>query len=216
MKVINRETESQQIVREEERNKREAYQGKADAAKENAIPTIKIVLDWRLHQEYQKYLDSKRIMEWQHGSVKLKKDYLKQAIDNRTKLNNIIVELYDEPAALIKNIVEIETDYATIDTLKQEANVLGLSFDVYIRGIFYTTAYEVNQQADREEAEWKAYVEESTPFRIGESFISQKLKRKLESSKYNHPDGSNGLYGIPESIYTDMLIELANEHFGLK
>ena len=147
-----------------------------------------------------------------HEEIKIRNNFLKYAIENRDKLNQIIIEDYKPGVERCHNRVEIETDENTIEALNKEARKLGLDLYQYIRGIFYTTAYEVNQEREKIWKENEERSKEATPFYIGESYISQKLKRNLES-KYGKP--KNTLFGVNPSVYTDMLVKVAEEYFNI-
>lgn len=212
MKVINKksEREKEQEALEIERIKN--HRAASKLREESIIPTIKIVLDWRLSGEYEKYMENKVIFAGQ--KLDLRNHYFRYAINNRKKLKNIIVEGYERPMGTHFNTVEFETDNATIEALNSESSQLGISIDEYVRGIFYTTAYEVNQARKRTKEEHDAYMKEHTPYDIGGSHISQELKRKLES-KYGKPE-NNFMFGVPADAYTNMLIDLAEEYFKIK
>lgn len=213
MKIIDNKTQRELEIKRNEAARREKEEAEAKAKKERIIPTIKIILDWRLAAEYEKYIRSKEIIVWPHDGNGPKKNYFKYAIENRANLKEIVIEGYDYPRETLFNSLEIESDTATIEALKAEAIKLNLGYDEYVRGIFYTTAYVVNQEKAKKEAEHDAYVKEHTPFRVGEGFISQELKRCLEK-KFGNPV-TNTMFGVSESIYTELLIKLANEYFGI-
>lgn len=214
MRIINKVNESKKIKEEQDNKQREQYQAKVKAQKESIIPTIKIIPDWRLMGEYNKYIKYKKIIVFAGLIKETERNYFKYAIRNREKLSSLIVEDYERPMETHFNTVEIETDNATVEQLSREASKLNLTFDEYVRGIFYTTAYEANQISDQKQADFEAYVKENTPYQIGGSHISQELKRKLDG-KYGTPT-NNGLFGLSMDTYTNMLIDLANEYFGLK
>lgn len=212
MKVINRksEREKEKEALENERRKQERAADKLRV--ESIIPRIKIVLDWRLNGEYDKYMENKVVFAGQR--LDLRNDYFRHAINNRKNLKNIIVEGYERPIETDFNIVEFETDNTTIEALQGEASELRISIDEYVRGIFYTTAYEVNEDKKKRKEEHEAYVKEHELYDIGGSYISQELKRKLES-KYGKPE-SIFMFGVPADAYTNMLIDLAKEYFEIE
>lgn len=212
MKVINKksEREKEKQILENERRKQEQVSKKLK--EEKIIPRINIVLDWRLSGEYEKYMENKVVFAGQ--KLDLRNEYFRQAINNRKNLKNIIVEGYERPMETYHNIAEFETDSSTVEALQSEANQLGMSLDEYVRGIFYTTAYEVNQERKKRKEEHEAYMKEHTPYDIGGSHISQELKRKLDS-KYGKPESAWG-FGVPADAYTNMLIDLAEEYFEIK
>ncbi|NRT74432.1 hypothetical protein [Clostridium beijerinckii] len=212
MKVINKksEREKEKEALENERRKKEKVAKELKA--KSIVPKIKIVLDWRLRGEYDKYMENKVIFA--HEELSLRNNYFKHAINNRKKLKNIITEEYERPIETHFNVAEFETDNSTIEALQGEASELRMSLDEYVRGIFYTTAYEVNQARKRTNEEHEAYMKEHTPYDIGGSHINQELKRKLDS-KYGKPESAWG-FGVPADAYTNMLIDLAKEYFGIE
>lgn len=212
MKVINKksEREKEQEALEIERIKN--HRAASKLREESIIPRINIVLDWRLSGEYEKYMENKIVFAGQ--MLDLRNEYFRQAINNRKNLKNIIVEGYERPIKTDSNTAEFETDDSTIEALQSEANQLGMSLDEYVRGIFYTTAYEVNEERKKRKEDYEAYAKEHTPYDIGSSHISQELKRKLDS-KYGEPK-SIFAFGVPADAYTNMLIDLAEEYFKIK
>jgi hypothetical protein len=212
MKVINKKSEREKENEALELERRKKEQTAKKLQEESIIPKIKIVLDWRLIGEYDKYMENKVVFAGQR--LDLRNDYFKQAINNRKNLKHIIVERYERPLETDFNVAEFETDNTTIEALKGESNELRISIDEYVRGIFYTTAYEVNQEKKKRNEEAEAYAKEHTPYDIGKSYISQELKRKLEN-KYGKPE-SNFMFSVPADAYTNMLIDLAEEYFKIK
>lgn len=212
MKVINKKSQREKEKEALENERRKNEQAAKELREKSIIPKIKIILDWRLSGEYDKYRKNEVIFE--HQIVDLRNDYFRHAINNRKNLKQIIVEGYERPMETYRNTAEFETDNSTIQILQDEASKLGMSLDEYVRGIFYTTAYEVNQAREQAAAEHEAYMKEHTPYTIESSSISQELKRKLEN-KYGKPE-LNSLFGINTSVYTNMLIDLAEEYFEIK
>ena len=212
MKVINKKSEREKEAAALETERIKKYQAANKLREDSIIPTINIVLDWRLNGEYDKYMENEVVFAGQR--LDLRNEYFRQAINNRKNLKNIIVEGYERPIKTDSNTAEFETDNSTIEVLQSEANQLGMSLDEYVRGIFYTTAYEVNQERKKKKEEHEAYMKEHTPYDIGGSHISQELKRKLES-KYGKPE-NNFMFGVPADAYTNMLIDLAEEYFKIK
>ena len=139
-----------------------------------------------------------------------KENFIKYAIKNREQLNELYVEPFEYIAHGNVRSIEVEYDKDTIDMLDKEARKEGLGFNEYVTSIVYTTAFNINQERERVRAIADADAAERTPFMISEGYISQELKRKLES-KYGEPKGIL----IPNDIYTNMLIDIANEYFGI-
>ncbi|RII32130.1 hypothetical protein D2A34_24740 [Clostridium chromiireducens] len=212
MKVINKKTEREKEAAALEVERIKKYQAANKLREESIIPKIKIVLDWRLSGEYDRYMENKVVFAGQ--VLELRNGYFRNAINNRKKLKNIIVEGYERTIETDCNVAEFETDNSTVEALQGEANQLGMSLDEYVRGIFYTTAYEVNQERKKKKEDHEAYMKEHTPYNIGASHISQELKRKLDS-KYGEPK-SIFAFGVPADAYTNMLIDLAEEYFEIK
>lgn len=212
MKVINKKSEREKEKEALELGRRKKEQAAKKLKEESIIPTIKIILDWRLIGEYNKYMENKVVFA--HEELSLRNDYFRYAINNRKNLENVIIEGYERPMETHFNTAEFETDNSIIEALQSEASQLGMSLDEYVRGIFYTTAYEVNQDKEKVKKEHEAYVKEHTPYDIGSSSISQELKRKLDS-KYGKPENVLG-FGVSADAYTKMLIDLAKEYFGIE
>lgn len=212
MKVINRKSEREKEKEALEIERRKKEQAAKELKAKSIVPTIKIILDWRLSGEYDKYMKNEVIFA--HQAIDLRNDYFRHAINNRKNLKHIIVEGYERPMETHFNVAEFETDNSTVEILQGEASELRMSLDEYVRGIFYTTACEVNEEKKKRKEEYEAYVKEHELYDIGKSYISQELKRKLDE-KYGKPE-SLFMFGVPADTYTNMLIDLAKEYFGIE
>ncbi|MFT8343747.1 MAG: hypothetical protein ABF652_20250 [Clostridium beijerinckii] len=175
------------------------------------VPEIIFVSDWRIEQEYEKAVNTGILFPHQVDLAKT--TFLKQALENRDKLKELVIEEY-EPNRQYPKYVSMETTKEYIQTLQDEARKAGIEYDQYIRAIYYTTALEINNSKAKLAEEFKVRQEESKTFEIkGE--IDQELRRKLES-KYGQPIYSNTLFYTCTYGYTDMLIDLAKEYFGIE
>jgi hypothetical protein len=207
MEIINKKAE-----REYERTKEmEAANNKRKEieAARIPIPTISFATDWRVMQEYNEAVNAS--MLFSHEVSSAEKNFLKMAIRNRSQLKSLVVDEYDGDPYNQK-IIEIESDEGTISELKGEASKLKLSTKEYIRSIFYTTALKINTRKHEEELERKRRVEANKHFLIGRAYINRELKEKLEE-RFGEP--KKNILGRRRNIYAEMLISLANEHFGL-
>lgn len=211
MRVINKRNE-----REEEKKswlqKIQQIREEAERAREAAIvPEIKVFTDWRIEQEYNNAMSNYVIFA--HQVEEVRSNFLKDAIDNRSNLKELVLEAY-EPDEYNPTIITIEVDNEIIDTLKKEARRLSIGYDEYIRAIFYTTAFEKNKKKQEAKVKQSEKEKEAWLFEFN-GHINQQLRRKLEEKygKQQHfsiPGFSAISYG-----YGDMLIDLANEYFGI-
>jgi hypothetical protein len=171
--------------------------------------TLTIPNDWRIVGQVKPL--TKAI--WWKDEMNNRISFLMYAINHRNELQEVIVEPFElpkKPGTNNYNYIEVEYDKDTNDQLCREANKLGLTKIEYVMAILYTTALKINKERQAEIERQRAEAAEVTPLRIGSSFISQRLKRQLEA-KYGKPSG----FIIPNDTYTNMLIDLANEYFGL-
>lgn len=212
MKVINRKSEREKERIKSEKNSpaailsRENNKRKQEELERNAR-IARVVLDWRVSGQLNPI--TKAI--WAQDTKQNREKFLKTAIKNRGQLKELYVEPF-EYNALEK--IEVEYDKDTIEMLEQEATSNGLTLNEYVTSIVYTTAFNINQEREKARLKAEAEEKERTPYTIGSSSISQELKRKLDA-KYGKPE-MNTWFGLSESAYTDMLIDLAEEYFDIK
>lgn len=212
MKVINKKAEREkEHIESEKKSPAAILSKKADKARkqeeEKKACTVRVVLDWRVYGQ----LDPITKGIWEIETTRNRENFLKTAIENRKQLKELYVEPFDYIVGGNIRTIEVEYDKDTIDTLNKEAQKEGLGFNEYVTSIVYTTAFNINQERERVRAIADADTAERTPFMISEGYISQELKRKLES-KYGEPAGMI----ITNDIYTNMLIDLAKEYFGIE
>lgn len=210
MKVINKKAEREKERIESEKNSPAAVLSKKrDKARqqeeERKACTVRVVLDWRVSGQLNP------ITEDIWYSQAKKESFIKQAIKNRKQLKELYVEPFEYIVHGNIRAIEIEYDKDTIDMLDNEAHKEGLGFNEYVTSIVYTTAFNINQEREKARVKAEAESKERMPYHIGESQISQELKRKLDS-KYGEPAGMI----IPNNAYTNMLIDLAKEYFGVE
>lgn len=210
MKVIDKS-----IVREKERDllskKSEQLRKEAEKKKEESkIPKIRVISDWRIEQEYNKAIADTVLFA--HQIVERKELFLKESLENRDKLKELVVEAY-EPNRRDPIIISIESTKEYIETLEGEARNLGLTYDQYIRAIYYTSALEINKKKLESAARLKEKQEEARLFDI-KGQINQELRKKLDS-KYGEPVYDTELFNICAYGYTEMLIDLAKEYFKI-
>ena len=210
MKIVDKRAEREKEIIENNKKSPAAIRSKKvdkerQLEEEKKARTIKVVLDWRVSGQ----LDPITKDIWY--SQTNKENFLKYAIKNREQLKELYVEPFEYIAHGNVRSIEAECDKDTIDMLDKEARKEGLGFNEYVTSIVYTTAFNINQERERVRAIADADAAERTPFMISEGYISQELKRKLES-KYGEPKGIL----IPQDIYTNMLVDLAKEYFGIE
>lgn len=212
MKLINNKS-LRELEEQENRSKdprvilREKIEEQRRKEQEKQELTLTILCDWRILGQINPITKA----VWNLDAAKNRNDFLQYAISHRNELEEVIVEPFDIVITNRgSNCIEVEYDKDTIDELCREANRLGLSKLEYVKAILYTTALKINQKRQAEHERNEAARIEATPLWIGSGFISQKLKRKLEA-KYGKPSG----YIIPSDVYTNMLVSLADEYFGL-
>ncbi|MCE5222055.1 MAG: hypothetical protein LLF98_12585 [Clostridium sp.] len=212
MKVINKKAEREKEIIENNKKSPAAISSKkADKARqqeeEKKACTIRVVLDWRVSGQ----LDPITKGIWEIDTTRNRENFLKTAIENRKQIEELYVEPFDYIVGGNIRAIEVEYDKDTIEMLSNEASKAGLGFNEYVTSIVYTTAFNINQEREKAKAISDADTAERTPFMISEGYISQELKRKLES-KYGMPKGLL----IPKDIHTNMLIDLAKEYFGIE
>lgn len=145
MNIVDKRPEREQKRNEEIRQKREAEAKKQEAllAIINA-PKIVLAPDWRVEQEYNMAIEPHRLFSQER--MPAKKRFLEDAVENRNKLKKLIVEDYEFNYEFANRYnFSIDTDQKTLDTLTKEADKLQLSLEAYIRAIFYTAAFEINE-----------------------------------------------------------------------
>ena len=199
---------------ERERERKEktlARKAKEETNFKASIPEIKLVSDWRVEQEYNQAIEPHRLFVGQR--MPTKKRFLEEAIKNRQQLKKLIVEDYQfDYAHAERNNFSIETDEETLATLTKEASKHGLLLEAYIRAIFYTAAFEVNETKRQREEEIKKHVEENGVAELGKGRkISPELRKELEK-KFGMPK-FNGV--VDKYDYIDKLIDVAKEYFGV-
>lgn len=210
MKVINKKAEREKERIESEMNSPAAVLSKKrnkerQQEEERKACTIRVVLDWRVSGQLNPITED----IWYPQARK--ESFIKYAIENRKRLKELYVEPFEYIAHGNIRSIEIEYDKDTIDILDNEAHKEGLGFNEYVTSIVYTTAFNINQEREKAKAIADADTAERTPFMISEGYISQELKRKLDS-KYGEPAGMI----ITNDIYTNRLIDLAKEYFKIE
>lgn len=181
--------------------------------------TIKVICDYRILGQLNPLINDmfgfRNIDGMFVNEINVNREnFLRDAIYSRNILNEIYVEpfeyrIYDEN----HNCISIECEKDLIEQLHKEAATFGLTLNEYARAILYTTALNMNQERMREAEEKERERKENELYPIGQSYISQELKRKLEG-KFGIPQMFYP-FSLPVNTYTDMLIEISNEYFGI-
>lgn len=214
MKVINKKSEREREHIESEKKSPAAIKNKQmekarKQEEEKKARIVRVVLDWRVSGQ----LASITKAIWEHQTKENRVNFLKHSIKNRTQLKELYVEPFEYNAHGNTETIEVEYDKDTIDMLNSEASKEGLGFNEYVTSIVYTTAFNINQEREKARAISEVEAKERASYIIGGSHISQELKRKLDS-KYGKPESVLAM-GVPADAYTNMLIDLAKEYFGM-
>lgn len=203
MNIIDKRKERENVKRDKRNNATELM----EKEEERQTNVIRVACDWRMLGQ----LDSITKGIWPVETRMNKENFLKSAINNREQLKELYVESFKYNA---REKIEVEYNKDIIEMLDDEATSNGLALNEYVNSIVYTTAFNINQERAKARAKVEAEEKERTPYTIGTSSISQELKRKLEN-KYGKPK-MDTLFGLNESAYTDMLIDIAEEYFKIK
>lgn len=213
MILDDKRPERKQEMEKAEALEREAHKKKVEA-RNAVIPEIKLISDWRVEQKYNEAINSQLLFV--HQIVPTKKRFLEEAIKNRQQIKKLIIEDHQDNSSHEKRgyNISIETDEKTIAALSEEACKLKLSLEAYVRAVFYSAAFEINETKRRHEEEQKKQMEANACVDIGRGRkIGPELRRKLEE-KFGKPRFNN-LFGIATYNHVDMLLDLAKEYFGI-
>lgn len=208
---IDKRDERKQAAKEEARRKGKEREEKEAKEKEQVEFFAEFHTDWRCDAEF---VHAEEPQECIFPYRERRRRFLTRAIENRNKLNSIIIEPHENhrfghQEYWLRDLIKVPIEEAIYFQLKEEAENLGLNLEEYIRGIYYTAAYEKHQkklEAERlyEEASYR----NRTPMVKG--FIPADIRQKLEET-YGNPE----IVGCKFGSYFDELMQLAREHFNL-
>lgn len=214
VKVINKAEENKQkqasLLEKMKLRKEEAR-----AFKKEKTPTIKVVPDWRMMQQFNEGYATGVVFN--HQEKEVKQNFLKHVINNRSSLNELIVEEYT-PNKMTEeqDTITIEVSKETYKELKQEARKLNLGLETYIRSLFYTESYNANEKRKKHEVQREKERKENELFSMNVE-VNNELKERLLKD-YGGEEHSNRLMGHEErkKYYGDMAVKALNEHYGIK
>lgn len=132
--------------------------------------------------------------------------FFELSIRDRSMIKELIVEEYRDHYQNIK--LNLVPNKEVLTQLKNEARELGLDSITYLRAIFYTRAFDINQAQRKLNEEQKAEQFDSRTVEI-KGYINKDIRKKLEA-KYGKPKW-NSKFNIPIETYFDLLLRAANE-----
>lgn len=214
VKVINKASD-----REKERTslleKMKLKRAEERALKKEKTPTIKVIPDWRMMQQFNEGYETGIVFN--HQKKEVKENFLKHVINKRSSLNELIIEEYT-PNKMTEeqDTISIEVSKDTYKELKQEARKINLELDTYIRSLFYTEAYNTNEKRKKNKVQREKERKENELFSMNVE-VNNELKERLLKD-YGEEGHSNRLMGYEErkKYYGDMAVKALNEHYGIK
>jgi len=194
--------------------------------KEEATPLmVGFITDWRVEDKYLQAMRERLKSNPYNSIIEARKDFLKNAINNRHNLKNIVIEPHEPNQRRPHSRIEIEVtdeEYMAIQADFQKAGLVSAGLDTYLRALYYSTAIEMIDGDNKKKLRLEESMRQRTLYNI-EGAIDFKLRTLLIEKYSNDPSlkdymNSNLNYSLyrAERILGDMLVLAAKELFGLK
>lgn len=139
--------------------------------------------------------------------------FIKQAIDNRPPIKDLVIESYEKAHKENINKYKISLDDDLISELLKEGSKKKLSLEEYIRAIVYTKAREeTDRRIEKQKAAHKRMV--FSPFKIEDVVISDSLLNKLYKKFPLSEDEKLNKNNNKGTFIVERLVKIAEDHLN--